>query len=136
MLLFESSRVGWEDSNSNNFKQNCFYLYFCFYTNFLHLFLQNISFFYVIFCSFVSVSIMVYNCASGCIFLGCRNRNRSRSSFVWKCCYSNLPVWVGKIRIATISKKTASTSIFVSTPISYTYSYKIFHFFMLSSLLL
>ena len=70
MLLFESSRVGWEDSNSNNFKPNCFYLDFCFYTKFWHLFLQNIAILYVIFSSFVSVHIMVYNCASASIFFG------------------------------------------------------------------
>ena len=84
--------------------------------------------FNVIFSSFVSVDIMVYNCASVSIFLGCRNRNRRRNSFVRKCCYSNLPVWVGKIRIATISNQTASTCISVSTPSSDTYSYKIFQF--------
>ena len=61
-------------------------------------------------------------------FLGCRNRNRRRNSFVRKCCYSNLPVWVGKIRIATISNQTASTCISVSTPSSDTYSYQILQF--------
>ena len=135
MSLFESSRVGWEDSNSNNFKQNYFYLDFYLCTNILHLFLQNISFFLFIFSSLVSVHIMVYNCTSCLYIFGCRNRNRSRNSLVWKCRYSNLPVWVGKIRIATISNKTTSTSISICAPTSYTYSYKIFHFFNLSSLL-
>ena len=75
----------------------------------------------------VSAHIMVYNFTSVSNFWGWRNRNRSRNNLVWKYCYSNLHVWVGKIRIATISNKTASTSISVSSLISYTYSYKYFN---------
>ena len=49
----------------------------------------------------------------------CRNKNRGRSSFVWNCCYSNLPNPHGKIRIATYSDKTTSTSISISAPQKY-----------------
>ena len=45
----------------------------------------------------------------------CTNRNRGRSSFVWNCCYSNLPNPHGKIRIATFSNQTISTSISISS---------------------
>ena len=38
-------------------------------------------------------------------------------------------MWVGKTRIATISNKIISTSISVSSLLSYTYSYKYFNFF-------
>ena len=134
--LFESSRVGWEDSNSNNFKQDYFYFDFCFFAIILHLFLQIFQFFHFIFYSLVSVHIMVYKFTSVSKFLGGKeNRNRSRSNLVWKYCYSNLPVWVGKIRIATISNKIISTSISFSSLLSYTNSYKYFNFFTLSSLL-
>ena len=49
----------------------------------------------------------------------CRNKNRGRSSFVWNCCYSNLPNPHENIRIATFSNKTTSTSISISAPQKY-----------------
>ena len=74
--------MGWEDSKSNNFKQDYFYFDFCFFAIILHLFLQIFQFFHFIFSSLVSVHIMVYKFTSVSNFWGKENRNRSRSNLV------------------------------------------------------
>ena len=84
VCLEELSALTREDSNGNNFKQDCFYLYFSFCTKTLLLFIQNISIFDFIFSSLVSVHIMVYNYTCFYVYFWCRNINRSRNSLVWR----------------------------------------------------
>ena len=142
MGLEELSALTREDSNGHNFKQDCFYLYFSFCTNTLLLLIQNISIFDFIFSSLVSAHIMVFNYTSFYYFWGAETwidietvwfeivAIRIFIKWVWK----SYLLLHGKIRMATISNKTASTSISFSAPTLYSYRYKIFQFLIFSSL--
>ena len=108
--LEELSALTREDSNVNNFKQDCFYLYFSFCTNSSLLFIHNISIFNFIFSSLVSVHVMVFNYTSFYYFW-CRNINRSRNSLVWNCCYSNLPQ-VGLEELSALTTEDSNVNNF------------------------
>ena len=125
-----------EDSNVNNFKQDCFFLLFNFCTNTLLLFIQNISIFDFIFSSLVSVHIMVFNYTSFYYFW-CRSINRSRNGLVWNCCYSNFPQ-KGLEELSALTREDSNVNNFKQDCFylqfsfctnTLSYSYKIFQFF-------
>ena len=122
MGLEELSALTREDSNGNNFKQDCFYRYFSFCTKTLLLFIQNISIMDFIFSFLVSFHIMVFNYTSFYFFWGAETLIEVETVWFEIVAIRIFPKWVwksylllhGKIRMATFSNKTASTSISVS----------------------
>ena len=138
--LEELPAVTREDSNFNDFKQDCFYLKFSFCTNTLLLFIQKISIFDFIFSSSVSFHIMMFNYTSY-YFFGAETLIEEETVWFEIVAIQIFPKWVwksylllqGKIRMSTISYKITSTSNSVSAPTLYSYSYKIFSFLILSS---